>query len=77
MRKMRTDGLGQWNEETIADRFVQWRRRKARADDARFGTDFVVDVSLDGKAPRVYADFDDKVDHDQQLDLLVKSSSEK
>ncbi|HEX7080361.1 MAG TPA: hypothetical protein VF329_05060 [Gammaproteobacteria bacterium] len=69
---MREDGLGEWNEEVIDGAHVEWRRRKAQADEARFGTKFVVDISMDGSSPVIQGDFNPGVDRRAELELRVR-----
>jgi len=59
-----------WDEDDFDGKHVEWRRRLSRAEDAHHGTEFVVDILVDGGAPIVQADFDDKIpDIPQQVAL--------
>lgn len=68
---MPADDLGPWNEEDIGEAHVEWRRRDSRADEASFGTEKVVDVSVNGAPPQTFADFDQKVPFKQMLEYAV------
>ena len=43
-KHMRDDELGEWNETTIDGTHVEWRERKARAEDAHLGAELVLDT---------------------------------
>jgi hypothetical protein len=69
---MRRDERGAWQRMTIDGHTVEWRRRKSVAQDAHFGTNSVVDISVDGKPPVTQEDFVDAIDHEPQLELRVR-----
>ena len=71
IKQMPDDGLGDWTAQEIDGVQVQWRRREYRASEALHGTDFVIDISLDGAPPVTQPDFNENVDASQELALRV------
>jgi hypothetical protein len=69
---MPNDGLGVWTIRYIDGSHVEWRRRLVRAEDAHHGTQYVVDISIDGKPPRTGPDFNEILDSDHELALRVR-----
>ena len=68
---MPDDGLGEWTEEEIHGAHVEWRCRDSRAEEAHFGTQTVVDISVNGAPPQTFADFAESVSFHDMLEYSV------